>query len=71
MKLTAKQVNTLKANIEGGCLESLYKRLKWDTPKTIRLNIIEKDVIESMIDSAQNNSEDVALFKTLIKDRLK
>lgn len=70
MKLNARQVNVLKANIEGGCLESLYNRLKWDIPKTVRLNVIEKDVIQSMIESEYSDEEDKELFRQLVKDRL-
>jgi hypothetical protein len=70
MKLNARQVNVLKANIEGNCLESLYNRLKWDVPKTIRLSLAEKDVIQSMVESPYNNEEDVALLKELVKERL-
>jgi len=71
MKLKARQVNVLKANIEGNCLESLYNRLKWDTPKTIRLNNWEKDTIQSMLESPYNDDEDRELLKKLIKERLK
>jgi hypothetical protein len=69
MKLNARQVNKLKALIEGNSLESLYNRLQWDAPKTIRLNIIEKDTIESMLESPYNDNEDIELLKQLIKDR--
>jgi hypothetical protein len=70
MKLNARQVNVLKANIEGNCLESLYNRLKWDTPKTIRLSLEEKDVIQSMVESPYNDEEDTALLRDLVKERL-
>lgn len=71
MKLNARQVNVLKANIEGNCLESLYNRLKWDIPKTIRLNTLEKDVIQEMLNSPYMDNEDITLFKELIKERIK
>ena len=71
MKLNARQVNVLKANIEGNCLKSLYNRLKWDTPKTVRLNNWEKDTIQEMLESPYNDEEDIALFKELIKERIK
>lgn len=44
-KLTAQQVNTLKAIIEGGAGKSLYNRLAWNKPKLIRLSREEKDII--------------------------
>ena len=69
MKLTANQVNKLKAMIEGNSLESLYNRLQWDTPKNVRLNIIEKDTMESMLNSPYNDNEEIELLKQLIKDR--
>ena len=69
MKLNARQVNKLKAMIEGNSLESLYNRLQWDTPKNIRLNIIEKDTIESMLNSPYNDNEDIEILKQLVKDR--
>jgi hypothetical protein len=69
MKLNARQVNVLKANIEGNSLESLYTRLKWDTPKTIRLSLEEKDVIQSMVESPYNDEEDTVLLRELVKER--
>ncbi len=69
MKLNARQVNKLKAMIEGNNLVSLYNRLQWDTPKTVRLNIIEKDTIASMLESPYNDNEDREILKQLINDR--
>jgi hypothetical protein len=71
MKLNAKQVNALKAAIEGNDdTKKLYNRLKWDKPKTIRLNIIEKDIIESLSESKYESDNNKRFFKTLIKDRI-
>lgn len=46
MKLTAKEVNVLKDKCSyGGDYERLNKRLEYDKPKTLRLNINEKDLL--------------------------
>lgn len=44
-KLNAREVNILKVMIEDGAGESLYNRLVWDTPKTVRLSQEEKDIL--------------------------
>lgn len=66
MKLNAKQVNALKAAIEGNNdTKSLYNRLEWDKPKTVRLNIIEKDVIECLSESEYHSDNNRKFFKLL------
>jgi hypothetical protein len=71
MKLNAREVNILKANIEGNCLKSLYNRLTWDKPKIIRLSILEKDVLKGILESPYNDDENITLLKKLIKNRTK
>lgn len=66
MKLTAEEVDTLKVNIEGGCLENLYKRLKWGTSKTVRLSFEEKEVLLGMIDGPYMRDKDNLLFKKIL-----
>lgn len=59
MILTSTEVNLLKAQIEGYDTR-LYKRLKWDEPKRIRLTIEEKDLIEAcfLTDNCTNHDRD-------------
>lgn len=57
MKLTAKEVNKLKATIEGSSLEKLYNRLVWDKEKNIRLSISEKDDLSGFLESEYTCNE--------------
>jgi predicted flavoprotein YhiN len=66
MKMNAREVNVLKANIEGCAdTESLYKRLKWNQPKTVRLNMVEKDIIQDMMTNCYSDKEEQELAKKL------
>lgn len=67
MKLNSREVNVLKAHIEGNSLKSLYNRLYWDTPKTLRLSIEEKDVLESLLKSEYTTKEEKDIISKIIK----
>lgn len=49
MRLTATEVNILKAAIEGSNLGNLYKRLKWGEPKSLRFSVEELDSVMGIL----------------------
>ena len=72
MKLTAKQVNYLKARIEGATwAESIYNRLTWDISKRIRLSCVEKDAIEGLFTTSTSTEEDHQFARELTGREIK
>lgn len=66
-KLNAREVNVLKALIEGGAGESLYNRLDWNTPKNVRFSQEEKAVLYWHRDENEyTDSEDKALLNKIL-----
>jgi hypothetical protein len=58
MKLTAQEVNELKDKCSyGGDYEGLYKRLEYDKPKILRLNINEKDLLSVWLEAEETLTE--------------
>ena len=58
MKLSAKEVNILKDKCSyGGDYEGLNKRLEYDTPKTLKLSLNEKDLLSQWLEEASTETE--------------
>jgi hypothetical protein len=70
MKLTAQEVNELKDKCSyGGDYEGLYKRLEYDKPKTLRLNINDKDLLACWLEDDKTLSEEQKSIKNKLFDK--
>ena len=64
--LTAREVNMLKALLEGGAGEHLYARLRWGVPKCVRFSSYERDLIGwHLTENAYLTDEEYAFLRRL------